>query len=57
MAFDELIQAMTVPQNAKPSDSIRSIITGQNYLQKIHDEAFEKGFEKGCEATDKVDKL
>lgn len=57
MAFDELIQAVTVPQNPKPSDSIQSIINGQNFIQKIHDEAFEKGFEKGCEATEKVDKL
>jgi len=55
--FDDFIVAMTLPPNAKPSESIQSIINGQNFLQKIHDEAFSEGFEKGLEATDKVDKL
>ena len=57
VAFDDFIVSMTLPPNAKPSESIQSIINGQNFLQKLHDEAFEKGFEKGCEATEEVEKL
>jgi hypothetical protein len=57
MAFDELILSMQTPPNPKASESIQSMLNGQNYLQKIHDEAFEKGFEKGCEATKTIDEL
>lgn len=57
LAFDELLLSMKVPENPKASESIQSLLNGQNYLQKIHDEAFGQGFEKGLEATKKVDDL
>ncbi len=57
IAFDELITSMATPNNPKASESIQSLLNGQNYLQKIHDEAFALGFEKGCVATKKVDEL
>lgn len=57
IAFDELVIAITPPINAKASESIKVLLNGQDYLQKIHDEAFVLGFEKGCEATKKVDEL
>jgi hypothetical protein len=56
-AFDELLTAMVVPPNPKPSESIKSLQNGQDYLQKIHDDAFKAGFEKGCDATKKVNEL
>jgi hypothetical protein len=57
IAFDELLETMALPPNPKPSESIKSFKNGQDYLQKIHDEAFALGFEKGCDATKKVDEL
>jgi hypothetical protein len=56
-ALDELIKALTPPPNAQISDHLKCIVDSQNYFQKIHDEAFKSGFEKGCDATKKVDEL
>jgi hypothetical protein len=56
-AFDEFISLMHLPPNPKASESIQSLLNAQDYLQKIHDDAFGLGFEKGCEATKIVDKL
>jgi hypothetical protein len=56
-ALDEFMQAMQLPPNPLMSDNLRVIIDSQNYLQKIHDDALELGFEKGCEATKTVDNL
>ena len=56
-ALDEFIIQMTPPQNATMSQNLKVIIDSQNYLQKIHDDAFALGFEKGCDATTKVDQL
>lgn len=57
VAFDELISSMQTSPTPKASESIQSLLNGQNYLQKIHDEAFAQGFEKGCDATKKVEEL
>jgi hypothetical protein len=57
IAFDELLATMALPPNPKPSESIKSLQNGQYYLQKIHDDAFKAGFEKGCDATKKVNEL
>jgi hypothetical protein len=57
IALDELIIAVTPPINAKASENIRALLNGQEYLQKVHDEAFALGFEKGCEASKKVAEL
>jgi hypothetical protein len=56
-ALDEFISLMHLPPNPKASESIQSLLNAQDYLQKIHDEAFALGFEKGCDATKKVDEL
>lgn len=56
-AFDGLVLAVTPPINPMPSESMRALLNGQDYLQKIHDEAFALGFEKGCEASKKVEEL
>jgi len=57
IALDELSKAMALPAKAKPSECIQSMLNAQDYLQALHDKAFEQGFEKGCEATKKVDEL
>jgi hypothetical protein len=56
-AFDEMMLSMQTAPNPLPSESMQSLINGQNYLQKIYDDAFAQGFEKGLEATKKVDDL
>lgn len=56
IALDEFILQMT-PQNAKMSQTLKVIIDSQNYLQKIHDDAFALGFEKGIDAAQEVSKL
>jgi ribonucleotide reductase beta subunit family protein with ferritin-like domain len=56
-ALDELVKTMTPPPTAMMSDHLKCILNSQEYLQKIHDEAFAFGFEKGCEATKKVEEL
>jgi len=56
-AFDELIAVMALPPNPAPSQSINSLIAAQNYLQKINDAAFQEGFEKGCDAAEKIKEL
>ncbi|MDA6072060.1 hypothetical protein NJT12_20755 [Flavobacterium sp. AC] len=56
-AFDELMNAIKVPKNSPLSSAIEKLLEGQDYLQKIHDDAYRAGFEKGCEATKKVDEL
>jgi hypothetical protein len=48
---------MQLPPNATMSQNLKVIVDSQNYLQKINDDAFELGFEKGCDAIKKVDEL
>ncbi|AMA48965.1 hypothetical protein [Flavobacterium covae] len=57
LAFDELMKIVQVPQNATISEGIRALQNGQDYIQKIHDSAFEQGFEHGCDATKKIDEI
>lgn len=56
-AFDELTRLVQLPTDAAVSDTIKSILNAQNYLQEIYDSAFKEGFEKGCEATKKIDEI
>ncbi|MDA6068022.1 hypothetical protein NJT12_00195 [Flavobacterium sp. AC] len=56
-AFDELMNTIKVPENSPLSSTIKKLIEGQEYLQKIHDDAYRAGFDKGCDATKKVDEL
>ncbi|WP_395060049.1 hypothetical protein [Flavobacterium sp.] len=55
--LDDFIKQMQPPQNATMSQHLKVIVDSQNYLQKIYDDAFALGFEKGCEAAKVVDKL
>ncbi len=55
--LDEFIKQMQLPPNATMSQNLKVIVDSQNYLQKIHDDAFELGFEKGCDATKKIEQL
>jgi hypothetical protein len=57
LAFDELMNTIKVSENSPLSEAIKKLQHGQDYLQKIHDNAFVAGFEKGCDATKKVDEL
>lgn len=57
IALDELSKVMALPEKAKPSECIQSMLNAQNYLQELYDKAFEQGFEKGCEAAKKVNEL
>lgn len=56
-ALDELAAFMALPPNATISETLKTMLRAQNFLQKLHNDAFEAGFEKGCEATRKVDEL
>lgn len=56
-AFDELMITIKVPENSPVSECMAKLIKGQDYLQQIHDEAFKAGFEKGCDATNKVNEI
>ena len=56
-AFDKLTQLLQQPPNSTTSQCIQLIFDGQNYLQKIHDDAFKAGFQKGCDATNQVKNL
>ncbi|PXY44495.1 hypothetical protein [Flavobacterium hydrophilum] len=53
IAFDKLTEIIT-PANPVPSECMRALMAGQDYLQKLHDEAFKAGFEKGCDAAQTV---
>jgi hypothetical protein len=57
LAFDELMQTIKTNTDGPLSEAIKKLIDGQDYLQTIHDEAFAAGFEKGCDATNKVNEL
>lgn len=56
-ALDKLGEIMKPTDNNTISDSIKSLINAQNFLQEIHDNAFNKGFEKGCDATNKINEI
>lgn len=56
-ALDNFITMSIVPPNAKMSDHFKIIVDSQNYFQKIYDDAFADGFEKGCEASKKIEEL
>lgn len=52
-AFDELAVIMNPGPDAKMSDTIKALQKAQDYLEKINDEAFQKGFDAGLEAAEK----
>jgi len=56
-AFDELMKTIKVAENSSVSSAIEKLLEGQDYLQKIHDDAYKAGFDKGCDATKKVEEL
>jgi len=56
-AFDELGKIMQMSNNSSISDTIKMLQNAQNFLQEIHDNAFNQGFEKGCDATKKIDEI
>lgn len=56
-AFDELSCIITVPMGATPSVVMSHLQKGQDYLQQIYDQGLKDGFEKGCDASKKVDEL
>lgn len=56
-AFDELGQLLENAPKDTMSGALKMIQSGQDYLQKIYDQAFEAGFEKGCDAAKKVEDL
>lgn len=57
LAFDELMDAIKVPENKPLSYAMTAMKNGQDYLQSLHDEAFKAGFESGCDAAKKVNEL
>lgn len=57
VAFDELMKTIKTDPDGPFSEAIKKLLDGQDYLQKIHDKAFAAGFEKGCDATSKVNEL
>lgn len=56
-ALDEFILQMQLPSNATMSQNLKVIVDSQNYLQKIHDDAFKLGFDVGCDSAKKIENL
>lgn len=56
-ALNEILQIFKLGDNPKFSDQMKAMEKAQNYLKVIYETAFREGFEKGIEATKKVDKL
>lgn len=58
VAFDELGKLMaSTPKEPTFSDSVKMISSCQEFLQKLYDDAFQKGFEAGCDASEKTNNL
>lgn len=51
-AFDELTALLNTGANPKMSDTISAMMKAQDYMQKVHDEAFQEGFEAGLDAQE-----
>lgn len=56
-AISEILEIFKLPDNPKFSDQMRAIEKAQDYLQKLYEQVYREGFEKGMEATNKVNKL
>ena len=56
VALDELILLLNSESDKTLSGMFNRILISQNYLQTIHDKAFAKGFESGCDAQQEVKK-
>lgn len=57
-AFDALGGIMAgQPQPASFSGTVKMITACQDFLQKLHDDAFKAGFEAGCDASEKTEDL
>lgn len=56
-AFDEFMEIIKGSEDSPLSENIQRLINGQEYLQKLHDDAFKAGFESGCDASKKVNEL
>jgi hypothetical protein len=57
IAFDEIMKLLQLPPNTSVSETMKALQVAQNFLQKIHDDAFALGFETGCEANKKIDEI
>lgn len=49
-AFDELSELIQI-KVFTPSESMKAMQRAQDFLKKIHDDAFAEGFEKGLDAA------
>lgn len=56
-ALDDINEIMANAAGGKMSIMMKCMADVQDYLQKLHDNAFEAGFEKGCDATKKIEAL
>lgn len=56
-ALDEILKKMQSKSNPTFSETIDIYVSVQNYLTEIHECGFKQGFEKGIEATTKVNEL
>lgn len=56
-AINELGEILQGLNNCTISETIKILENAQNFLQEIHDNAFNEGFEKGIDATKKLDQI
>lgn len=56
-ALDEIVKKMQSKSNPTISECVDIYVSVQNYLIEIHECGFKQGFEKGIEATTKVNEL
>lgn len=47
VAFDEFSKAIQMPLNPTPSEAIKSLQRGQDFLEKLYLDAYKEGLEKG----------
>lgn len=55
--LDEFAKLFMLPPEPIFSDQFNMIVRTRNFLEKIHNDAFEQGFEKGLEANKTIDNL
>jgi hypothetical protein len=54
-ALEQLGIIATLPKGANFTQQLASLNNSVAFIQKIHDDAFEKGFKAGVEASEKID--